>query len=55
MLMIEACRSVGIPSRFISGYHFADLLPSDLYAWVDLYIPGAGWRGSDPSGEGLVD
>jgi len=30
-------------------------LPSDLYTWVDLYIPGAGWRGSDPSGEGLVD
>ena len=53
--MIEACRSVVISSGFISGYHFADLLPSDLYAWVDLYIPGAGWRGFDPSGKGLID
>ena len=57
MLMVEACRSVGIPSRFVSGYHFEDPSPNefDLHAWAELYIPGAGWRGFDPSGKGLID
>ncbi len=57
MLMVEACRSVGIPSRFVSGYHFEDPLPTkiELHAWAELYIPGAGWRGFDPSGKGLID
>ena len=57
MLMVEACRSVGVPSRFVSGYHFEDPLPNefDLHAWAELYIPGAGWRGFDPSGKGLID
>ena len=57
MLMVEACRSVGIPSRFVSGYHFEDPLQNefDLHAWAELYIPGAGWRGFDPSGKGLID
>ena len=57
MLMVESCRSVGIPSRFVSGYHFEDPLPKEfeLHAWAELYIPGAGWRGFDPSGQGLID
>ena len=57
MLRVEACRSVGIPSRFVSGYHFEDPLQNefDLHAWAELYIPGAGWRGFDPSGKGLID
>ncbi len=57
MLMVESCRSVGIPSRFVSGYHFEDPLPKEfeLHAWAELYIPGAGWRGFDPSGKGLID
>ena len=29
MLMVEACRSIGIPSRFVSGYHFEDPLPPE--------------------------
>lgn len=57
MLMVESCRSVGIPSRFVSGYHFEDPLPKEfeLHAWAELYIPGAGWRGFDPSGKGLIN
>lgn len=57
MLMVESCRSVGIPSRFVSGYHFEDPFPNEfeLHAWAELYIPGAGWRGFDPSGKGLID
>ena len=57
MLMVESSRSVGIPSRFVSGYHFEDPSPElyDLHAWAELYIPGAGWRGFDPSGKGIID
>ena len=32
MLMVEACRSIGIPSRFVSGYHFEDPLPP--LSWI---------------------
>ena len=57
MLLVEACRSVGVPSRFVSGYHFEDPAPNayELHAWAELYLPGAGWRGFDPSGKGLID
>ncbi len=57
MLMVEACRSVGIQRRFVSGYHFEDPLPKEfeLHAWAELYIPGAGSRGFDPRGKGLLD
>jgi transglutaminase-like putative cysteine protease len=57
MLMIEACRCVGLPARFVSGYHMVEPVPSryDLHAWAEVYLPGAGWRGFDPSGAGPVD
>jgi transglutaminase-like putative cysteine protease len=57
MLMIESCRCVGLPSRFVSGYHLVEPKPKayDLHAWAEVYLPGAGWRGYDPSGGGLID
>jgi transglutaminase-like putative cysteine protease len=57
MLMIESCRCVGLPSRFVSGYHLVEPKPKDydLHAWAEVYLPGAGWRGFDPSGNGLID
>jgi transglutaminase-like putative cysteine protease len=50
-LMVECCRTVGLPARFVSGYHLADPAPDnyDLHAWAEVYLPGAGWRGFDPS------
>ena len=50
-LMVESCRTVGLPARFVSGYHLADPAPDnyDLHAWAEVYLPGAGWRGFDPS------
>ena len=57
MLMIEVCRCVGLPSRFVSGYHLVEPRPKqyDLHAWAEIYLPGAGWRGYDPSGQGAID
>ncbi|MEI8250408.1 MAG: transglutaminase family protein [Synechococcus sp. ELA057] len=57
MLMIEACRCVGLPARFVSGYHLVEPRPEryDLHAWAEVYLPGAGWRGFDPSGRGEID
>jgi transglutaminase-like putative cysteine protease len=57
MLMIESCRCVGLPARFVSGYHLVEPRPEryDLHAWAEVYLPGAGWRGFDPSGRGEID
>jgi transglutaminase-like putative cysteine protease len=57
MLMVETCRCVGLPARFVSGYHLVEPKPEryDLHAWAEVYLPGAGWRGFDPSGSGALD
>ena len=57
MLMIECCRSIGLPARFVSGYHLVEPKPEryDLHAWTEVYLQGAGWRGFDASGKGAVD
>ena len=54
MLMVECCRSIGLPARFVSGYHLENPAPEsyDLHAWAEVYLPGAGWRGFDPSAGG---
>ena len=57
-LFIEACRVFGIASRFVSGYL---LLPPEnasqhmaTHAWSEVYLPGSGWRGFDPTSGSLV-
>jgi transglutaminase-like putative cysteine protease len=50
MLFIDICRSVGIAARFVSGYCIGDAAAGgDMHAWAEVYLPGAGWRGFDPS------
>lgn len=50
-LFIDVCRALGIAARFVSGYEESDGLGQggELHAWAEVYIPGAGWRGYDPS------
>ncbi len=50
-MQIHLLRSMGIASRFVSGYlYLNENNPSfELHAWVEVYIPGAGWIGLDPS------
>jgi len=51
-LFMEVARHLGIASRFVSGYLHAQ--PSNLdygatHAWVEVFLPGAGWKGFDPT------
>ncbi len=51
MLYIEACRRVGIAARFVSGYvwGYGAEQEHNLHAWAEVYLPGGGWRGYDPT------
>ncbi|TVQ97442.1 MAG: transglutaminase family protein [Desulfovibrionales bacterium] len=55
VLFVETCREAGIPARFASGYQEGDpdTPEAELHAWAEVYLPGIGWRGYDPT-HGLV-
>lgn len=51
LLYVDACRAMGLAARFVSGYQEGDANQDarDLHAWAEVYVPGAGWRGYDPT------
>ncbi|ANV86416.1 transglutaminase family protein [Picosynechococcus sp. PCC 7117] len=51
LLWVEACRIAGLAARFISGYQRGDETTTqhELHAWGEVYMPGGGWRGFDPT------
>lgn len=56
VLFAAACRSVGLAARFVSGYEreaARDPSGAAMHAWAEVYLPGGGWRGFDPS-QGLA-
>ena len=52
--MIGLCRSVKIPARYVSGY-LATEAASATHAWVEVFIPGTGWRALDPTHNRQID
>ena len=68
-LLIAACRTVGIPARYVSGYLIeagsADDVSADgwqplpdpgaSHSWVETFTPTHGWLGLDPTHDALVN
>jgi transglutaminase-like putative cysteine protease len=60
LLMMEAVRALGLAARFVSGYVYVPSANNGngnvggaTHAWLQVYLPGAGWLEFDPT-NGLV-
>ncbi len=50
VFMMEAVRHWGFAARFVTGYiQLGEGQHGATHAWTEVYIPGAGWRGFDPT------
>jgi transglutaminase-like putative cysteine protease len=55
VFMMEAARHWGFAARFVTGYiQMAAGQHGATHAWTEIYIPGAGWRGFDPTNNKLA-
>jgi transglutaminase-like putative cysteine protease len=51
-LFMEAARHLGLAARFVSGYLYAEPSAANYgstHAWAEVFLPGAGWKGFDPT------
>lgn len=51
-LFMATARRLGIATRFVSGYLYSSTPPgqsSSTHAWAEALLPGAGWKGFDPT------
>ena len=58
VLMMEGARALGFAARFVSGYIFSPRSQKETtvgggatHAWVQIYLPGAGWVDFDPTND----
>ncbi|MDY6943322.1 MAG: transglutaminase family protein [Pseudomonadota bacterium] len=51
VLFLALCRAQGLAARFVSGYQHRDTPRQRryLHAWPEVFVPGGGWRGFDPT------
>lgn len=58
-LMLGLCRTHKIPARYISGYFLNQhKVPGEIeasHAWIEVFIPGYGWKGYDPTHRRVPD
>lgn len=59
-VMLGMCRALKIPARYVSGYLFdgsgAGLRGDHAsHAWAEIYLPGRGWFGLDPTNDQFAD
>lgn len=58
-VMLAMCRTQGIPARYVSGYFYNERRKPDeieaSHAWVEIFLPGYGWKGYDPTHNRLAD
>ena len=53
-VMIGLCRAMKIPALYVSGY-LATEEASATHAWTEIFVPGIGWRGLDPTNNRQTD
>jgi transglutaminase-like putative cysteine protease len=53
-VMIGLCRAMKIPALYVSGY-LATEEASATHAWMEVYLPGIGWRALDPTHDRQTD
>lgn len=55
VFMMEAARHLGFAARFVTGYILmGEGQHGATHAWTEIYLPGTGWRGFDPTNNKLA-